>query len=301
MYNLLISYDWDDWEGKPFILNEGRFGEHTEKEIINKYKSLAMTDIEEIKKFPCIFAYEPHGWKEGEQKDPKFGFITYILKRQGQIKIEYEIIELEKLLTYRELEEMSLELDINKDRWELTRSHWAIKNVDLYEELKRKNITLQKLTLKQKKIVDITKHNFDVALSFPGEFRKYVKQVADELEIKLGSNTYFYDKNYQAQLSRPNLDTLLQDIYRNRAKLVVVFLCEKYEEKEWCGIEFRAIREIINKKQDEKIMYIKMDEGKVKGVFETDGYHDGREHSPAEIAEFINERLHFLSPNEPDT
>lgn len=41
-------------------------------------------------------------------------------------------------------------------------------------------------------------------------------------------------------------------------------------------------------------MYIKMDEGQVEGVFETDGYIDGRTHTPKEIAEFIFTRVQLL-------
>ena len=70
----------------------------------------------------------------------------------------------------------------------------------------------------------------------------------------------------------------------------MVFLCEKYQEKAWCGIEFRAIKEIIMKRDHQKVMFIKMDEGKVDGVFNTDGYIDGRSHTESEVAGFIQER-----------
>ena len=89
---------------------------------------------------------------------------------------------------------------------------------------------------------------------------------------------------------------LLQSIYKDRAKLIVVFLCEKYQEKKWCGIEFNAIREIILDKKLEKIMYIKMDDGIVDGVFKTDGYIDGRTHDAKQIAEFIKTRIDLLEP-----
>lgn len=79
--------------------------------------------------------------------------------------------------------------------------------------------------------------NFRVAMSFPGEHRSYVAAVVGELRNYLASDAIFYDHDYQVQLARPNMDVVLQDIYRNRSALVVVFLCEKYGEKEWCGLE----------------------------------------------------------------
>lgn len=38
-------------------------------------------------------------------------------------------------------------------------------------------------------------------------------------------------------------------------------------------------------------MYIRMDNGKVDGIFNTDGYIDATKHRPDEIADFIVERI----------
>ena len=173
-------------------------------------------------------------------------------------------------------------------------THWAIKNVDLEAELEKVRISLPTVA-EGSNPIDITTHQFEVALSFPGEVRGYVKSISKALEKLIGTHSYFYDNNYKSQLARPSLDTLLQNIYRSQSKLIVVFLCAKYQEKDWCGLEFRAIKEIIMKRQDEKIMFVKMDDGKVEGVFDTDGYIDGRTHNPEEIAKFIKERILLLS------
>ena len=141
------------------------------------------------------------------------------------------------------------------------------------------------------KALDITTHAFDVALSFPGETRHFVEPIAIELERALGPHAYFYDNNYRAQLARPSLDVLLQDLYRNRSKLVAIFLSSDYQRKEWCGVEFRAIKEILMGQDHRKIMFIRMDDGAVDGVFKTDGYIDGRKFSASEIAAFIQERV----------
>lgn len=139
-------------------------------------------------------------------------------------------------------------------------------------------------------IVNLASHRFDVALSFPGEVRPLVKEVAACLEQLLGPHTYFYDDNYTSQLARPSLDTFLQGIYRQRAKLIVVFLSSDYQQKKWCGIEFRAIRDIIANRENSRIMFVRTDDGQVEGVFATDGYVDARLHNAAVIARFIQER-----------
>jgi hypothetical protein len=89
-----------------------------------------------------------------------------------------------------------------------------------------------------------------VALSFPGEHRNFVKKVADILATQLGRKRVFYDDYYKAELARPNLDTYLQEIYHDKAELVVIFLCSEYEQKEWCGLEWRAVLDMLKKKKD---------------------------------------------------
>src|SRR5690348_16634202 len=95
---------------------------------------------------------------------------------------------------------------------------------------------------------------FQVALSFPGEYREFVKQVADCLTASLEEKNVFYDRYYEAELARPDLDTYLQAIYHDQSELIVVFLCHEYEQKEWCGLEWRAIRDLLKQKQAASIM-----------------------------------------------
>jgi len=192
------------------------------------------------------------------------------------------------------LEQMTFELDIGKH--ELFRTHWAVKEVNLPKELHAKGITLPSSVRDVTNAVDISRHVFDVALSFPGESRPLVEKIAQELERRLGPNTYFYDNNYVSQLAQPSLDTLLQGVY-SRAKLDVVFLSTDYQKKDWCGIEFRAVKEIIFARQNTRVMFVRTDDGTVEGVFKTDGYVDARKFAPAKIAEFICQRLDVLRAN----
>jgi hypothetical protein len=136
--------------------------------------------------------------------------------------------------------------------------------------------------------------NFKVALSFPGEKRGYVSEVASHLRSSFGSDAVFYDYDYQAQLARPNLDLLLQDIYRYKSNLVVVFLCEEYTKKQWCGLEWRAIRDIIKSRADDQLMFVRFDNAKVDGFFSIDGYIDANAFSAKEVASFIEQRIDVL-------
>lgn len=143
----------------------------------------------------------------------------------------------------------------------------------------------------------IDKMEFSIALSFPGEKREYVEKVADLLQSTLGEGKVFYDFFYQAYLARPNLDILLQKIYRKNSKLIVIFLSKEYSEKEWCGLELRAIRDLIKSQQDEKIMFMRFDDADIDGIFSTDGYIDVSNTTPEDTTKMILQRLSVLSSN----
>lgn len=134
---------------------------------------------------------------------------------------------------------------------------------------------------------------FDVALSFPGEHRSFVRAVAEALAQQLTQERVFYDVWYEAELARPNLDTYLQPIYRDKAELIVIFLCAEYEKKKWCGLEWRAVRDLLSDKQDAAIMPIRFDETIIPGLFGIDGYIDATNRTSVEIGNLILKRLNL--------
>ena len=137
---------------------------------------------------------------------------------------------------------------------------------------------------------------FAVGLSFPAEARKRVAAIAKHLAGGLGRNRVLYDKYYEAEFARPNLDVYLQNLYHDETLLNVVFLCAAYNQKEWCGLEWRAIRDLIKQRKPD-IMFLRLDDGDVAGVYSIDGYADIRERSDEQAAALILERVELLQPS----
>jgi hypothetical protein len=135
------------------------------------------------------------------------------------------------------------------------------------------------------------KKRFDVALSFPGEYRAQVEAIANTLAKALGQERVLYDKYYEAEFARPDLDIYLQNLYHNESELIITFLCSDYEKKEWCGIEWRAIKDLINRKEKSAIMFMRFDKAEISGVFLGDGYIDIAKRDTNEVAKLILDRL----------
>ncbi len=129
-----------------------------------------------------------------------------------------------------------------------------------------------------------------VSLSFASRQRDVVSAVAGLLEEKLGEGQVFYDRFYEADLAQPDLDVYLQSIYE-RSSLIVAFLSEDYAASEWCGVEWRVVRELIKKRRPERVLLLRFDEADVPGLLTIDGWKNIQSHSPQDIACLILRRL----------
>jgi hypothetical protein len=132
---------------------------------------------------------------------------------------------------------------------------------------------------------------FRVALSFAGERRTYVAEVARRLAEVFGRDHILYDKYHEAEFARLNLDTYLQRLYRDDSDLIAVFLCKDYEHKDWCGLEWRVVRDLIKARREESVMPLRFDDTEIPGVFSIDGYVSINDRPPEEMAALILKRL----------
>jgi hypothetical protein len=142
---------------------------------------------------------------------------------------------------------------------------------------------------------------FRVGLSFPGERRAFVGQVAAELAWRLGKHTILYDKYIEAELARPNLDLYLTNLYRNDTELLVPFFGADYERKKWTKLEWRQMRDILFDVEEGRIMPFRFDDTLVSGTLSIDGSIFVGTLSPADVAELIVARLDGRPPKPPQT
>lgn len=132
---------------------------------------------------------------------------------------------------------------------------------------------------------------FAIALTFSTEKRTFVEQVADRLGERLGRHRILYDLWYAGEFARPNLDTYLQSLYIAHSELTAVFISAEYQHKDWCGLEWRCIRDLFKRRETDRIMLLRFDMTEIPGLLSIDGYAwigDGR--SPEDVAGLILQR-----------
>lgn len=136
MYNLLITANEDEWEKGYSIIDRSRFLEYTNKDIAEKFEILDEENIEKLKSYPCLFAYEGI-----LSRDARVGYLTDIkAKGSNKIYIAFEFSPKSSPINYSEIHSISDLLDIRD--WEINRTHWAVKDEDLFKCLKNAGLLI---------------------------------------------------------------------------------------------------------------------------------------------------------------
>jgi hypothetical protein len=130
--------------------------------------------------------------------------------------------------------------------------------------------------------------HYDIALSFAGENRSYVEEVADGL--KAAGVSVFYDKFESANLWGKNLIEHLAEIYAN-STFVVMFISKEYVEKAWTTHERRHAQERALFAQEEYILPARFDDTEVPGMTNTVSFQDLRYTTSGQLVELILAKL----------
>lgn len=143
---------------------------------------------------------------------------------------------------------------------------------------------------------------FTVALSFPGEYRNFVSQVAQELANTLSEERVLYDKFHEEELARLDLHIYLPALYRKDSELIVIFLCAEYARKVWCKLEWRHISQLIATAEAKRVMLLSFgNPGDLSeiGILGGDGWIDVLPLTPETVAKKILKRLQINRDSEP--
>ena len=132
---------------------------------------------------------------------------------------------------------------------------------------------------------------FRIAFSYAGEKRPFVAGVAGILAKRFGEPAILYDKFHEAEFARNDLAIYLPNLYNRDADLVVVVVCTDYDAKEWTGLEWLAIHDLLQQRRREEVMLCRFDHAQIDGLFRGAGFIELDTKSPEQFAKLILERL----------
>jgi len=181
MYHLLVSAS--GWESRDLLIS-GRIFEYTQDDLVKTFKPNGVLDQSKISKIPALFMTEIG--LDGSQF-ARVGYINKVENRGRETRLDFYFDSGILPIPNTMLQSMSSELDI--DGFEFSRTHWAVKNVDLFHVL-LKNQPFAKITPKVFKLDEFenTDNNLiSVMMPFASQFDKVyetLKGVSSKLSLK---------------------------------------------------------------------------------------------------------------------
>lgn len=128
MFNLLMSGNDETLRGEPWTLERDRVFEHTNADLRARFNDLNQAQLNELCTFPALIAYE-----RGVARNARIGRIDRVRLRNGEVRIEYSFAPGLPEIPPDRIQALEWELGLTE--YELNRTHWALKDVDLAAEL----------------------------------------------------------------------------------------------------------------------------------------------------------------------
>ncbi len=133
MYNLLKVYsqrhdEWEENQGTLYDVSvlQGRVFEYTDDPIKQRFTGSAGPDFNALKELPCLFTYE------GLDVAASIGRISEVRSQNRRLQIAYALTADLPRIRLNE-ERVFQSLGMGSNRGERHRTHWAVKDVDLFE------------------------------------------------------------------------------------------------------------------------------------------------------------------------
>lgn len=130
---------------------------------------------------------------------------------------------------------------------------------------------------------------YHVALSFAGEQRHYVEEVARHLAA-LGV-AVFYDGFERLKLWGQNGAEAFHAAFAKQATCVVMFISEEYVKKPWARHERRSTLSRMIHEQGQYILPVRFDDTPVPGLPEDVIYERASDYTPAQLSSMIAKKL----------
>jgi len=186
MYNFFVTSQEGAWESAGYEYERGRFLEYTSEEIASRFQELKERQVASLLELPCLFAYE------GKAGTMRVGRLIKLRLRPRTLYIEFKLDENVPPIPFAKVMPLQMALDIRD--WELSRTHWAIKDEDLLGILKSHGVIPARVAARQR----ISKADLP-PVSPPG---LRIESVGDFVNIVIGLNDGSTEVFYRGHSNR---------------------------------------------------------------------------------------------------
>ena len=130
---------------------------------------------------------------------------------------------------------------------------------------------------------------YDVGLSFAGEQREYVEEVAGHLKSR--GIPVFYDDYERETLWGKDLYAHLSEIYQHLCRYCIIFISADYAEKVWTNHERQNAQARAFREKQEYILPARFDDTRIPGLLDTVGYIDLSQTAPSQLCDMVESKL----------
>ena len=132
-------------------------------------------------------------------------------------------------------------------------------------------------------------YEYDVALSFAGEHRDYVKKVAENLK-SMGIKVFYDEDKIVDNWGQSGIE-VFSNVYSHQSRYVVMFTSKEYVEKFWTKIELSAALNRMFKANEVCILPVRLDNTPVPSLPADILFLRANEYTPAQLSAAIASKL----------
>ena len=100
------------------------------------------------------------------------------------------------------------------------------------------------------------------------------ERLAARVRRRAGKARIFYDAWHEGLIIGYASNRKLQNIYATESDLIVPFFCQDYRNKKWCGVELRAIEQLLFDQEYDRVLPFRFDHVEIPGSFRTRHFSD---------------------------
>jgi len=131
MFNLLVKYS--GWAQSRDEIPASRLFEYTDAAVTERFSVNSRPHLDELRRLPALFVQETSG--DPETQVVRVGTITHARAVGKELSLEYVYDPGIPAISNADLYDVAGELGI--EEWEFSRTHWAVKDADLFRALLR--------------------------------------------------------------------------------------------------------------------------------------------------------------------